>query len=358
MAKKFFPARLGRDDRLYFLENLALLIGAGLPVVSALQSMEAAIRSARRRRVIGVISEEISGGSTLAEAIAKVNLLPPALWSLLKIGELTGRLANTLQVIVESEEKERLFRSRIKSAMLYPAIVLSLTVVIGFGIAWFILPRLAEVFASLQVELPTVTRWLIEVGEFLGRYGAVVLPGVAALLLLTAYLVFIFPATKFIGQALLLSFPGVKKLMQEAEVARSGFMLGTLLTAGLPILQALNVLADASSLHRYQRLYRHLHASVEAGNSLAQSFAAWRRVDRLIDVPVQQMIVAGEQSGKLAETLLKISRLFEQKAEATTKNLAILAEPVLLIIVWLGVAAVALAVILPIYNLIGGLRTS
>ena len=135
-------------------------------------------------------------------------------------------------------------------------------------------------------------------------------------------------------------------------------LLGTLLEAGLPITQALDSLAQATEIAQYKKLYLHLRGAVADGNSFQKSFMLFKNINRLIPAPMQQLIVAGEQSGGLPTTLLKIGQLFEAKADLTTKNLTVILEPILLLIVWLGVVAVALAVILPIYSLIGNFKTN
>ena len=241
---------------------------------------------------------------------------------------------------------------------MYPVFVLSLTVIIGVGIAWFILPKLATVFAQLKIKLPLITEILINMGTFLGEYGSYVVPAGILVMAVLFFLIFTFSKTKFIGQFILFSSPGIKDLIKEVEVARFGYLLGTLLEAGLPITQALDSLAGATEISPYRKLYLHLRDSVGDGNSIQKSFLAFKHINRLIPAPIQQLVVAGEQSGTLSVSLLKIGQIYETKSDTTTKNLTVILEPILLVIVWLGVVAVALAVILPIYNLIGGFNAS
>ena len=171
------------------------------------------------------------------------------------------------------------------------------------------------------------------------------------------YFVFLFPKTKFIGQAFLFIIPGVSDLLREVELARLGYVLGTLLQSGLPIVDALDSLRDSTAILRYEKFYRHLFINVEEGNSFQKSFGSYKGINGLIPPPLQQMIFSGEQSGKLAETLLVIGKTFEDKTETTSKDLTVVLEPIMLVIVWVAVMGVALAVILPIYTLIGSLHS-
>jgi type II secretory pathway component PulF len=143
--------------------------------------------------------------------------------------------------------------------------------------------------------------------------------------------------------------------VQEIEISRLGYMLGTLLQAGLPIVEAFESVAQSAGFHRYQRFYLDAAKAVNDGQSLRVFFSEYKHIQYLFPATIRQLVVAGEQSGTLPKTLLDLGMMFEVKIENTTKNLAVILEPVLLVIVWLGVVAVALAVVLPVYSLIGGI---
>lgn len=341
-------------ERDYFIENLALLLTAGMDILTALTSLKEEMRTPKMKKIIDFLIQEIDAGTSLGNALMKTKLLPLKVVSLIKVGEETGRLAENLKVVVAQQQKERVFKSQVRSAMMYPILILSLMLLIGTGIAWFILPKLATVFTNLDLELPFITRVLIGAGTFLGNYGAIVLPLALIILIVIIYLLFFSARTRFIGQGLLFALPIIRKLIQEIELARLGFILGTLLESGLPVVDALASLQQTTSFRSYQRLYTHLQHNIEEGNSFQKSFSAYPRANRLIPRSIQHMIVAGEQSGHLSEILLKIGDTFDKKTEISTKNLTVILEPLMLLIVWLGVVGVALAVILPIYSLIGG----
>ncbi len=342
-------------ERDYFAENLAMLVSSGMDVLGAVSALRAGARSGRFKRQLGHVADDIYEGHSLSSALQKKNMASAHTISLLRIGERSGRLAENLAVVAVQAEKDRQFRSKLRSAMMYPTFVLSLTVIVGVGIAWFILPRLSSVFASLDVKLPVITQWLIGAGGFLNSYGAVAIPILALAAVVFFYFIFRFQKTKFIGQTLLFNVPGIKRMLQEIEVARAGYLLGSLLEAGLPIVEAVRALAEASAFSMYRRLYMDLAERIDEGNSFTRSLTEMRDA-RLFPLQVQQMIAAGERSGRLSDALQKIGVQYEARSDTTTKNLAVILEPILLIIVWVGVMFVALAVILPIYSLIGGIR--
>lgn len=141
--------------------------------------------------------------------------------------------------------------------------------------------------------------------------------------------------------------------MKEIELARMGYVFGILLSAGLTVTESLDSLKETAGFYAYEDFFAFLKKSVEEGNSFKKSFQNYRGKKNLLPAPVQQMIVAAEQSGNLPETLVKIGEIYEEKTDVAAKNLAAIIEPVFLIIVWFGVLLIAMGVVLPIYNLVG-----
>jgi len=354
----FFSSLAIGDEKDFFIENLSVLLASGMPIVVSLQSMKEEVKSGILKKIINNLVEEITAGSTLWRSLEKTGLFQKHFISLIRIGEQSGRLSENLKIVAKSQLKEKLFRSKIKSAMAYPVFVFFLILFVGAGVVWFILPKLTSVFSQLDVNLPKITQLLISFGEFLKVSGSVVVPSFLVGLLLLFYFIFFFPITKFIGQAIIFGLPITRGIIQQTELSRSGYILGSLLDAGMPIVEALEALATSSSFSAYKKFYIAISQSVSQGNSFQKSFQSYRKSSKLMPRTIQQMIVISEQSGSLPETLIKIGEMYEEKADLSAKNLATIIEPVFLIIVWFGVLFIALAVILPIYGLIGGLNNS
>lgn len=336
-----------------FIEDLLMLISAGMGIITALDVMKVEMRSKRMKKIVENMQEDIGEGLCFWRVLDKTGLFSQRTVGLLKIGEESGRLLENLKVVVLQKRKERVFYLRMRSAMMYPVFVLVLTMIVGIGVAWFILPRLAIVFAGMQVELPMISKVVIAFGGFLGMYGPIFVSSFLLMVVLVVYFFFFSPRTKFIGQVIVFSVPGVRKLLREVELARFGYILGTLLDAGLPLLDVVDSLEQSTSLYAYKRLYGKLKGYLEEGNSFQKSFSLLSNTEKFIPFSIQQLIITGEKSGNLSNTLVKIGESYDEKIEVTTKNLTVILEPLLLIIVWLGVISVALAVILPIYSLIG-----
>lgn len=351
-ARKF---HVRGKDREYFTSNLALLLNADVAVGEAFQSLQETSHSKPLNGALEQMKSDIAEGTPLWKALDRSGIVTSQTLALVRMGEQSGNLVENLDVAAKQEEKQRIFRSKVRSALLYPGFVLGITGIVGIGVAWFLLPRLAETFAHLDVELPLISKILINFGVFLSENGLWAVPAGLSGVLLLGYIIFAAPKTKGIGQWLLFKMPGVSRLLYEVEIARFGYLLGTLLKAGLSVTQALRLLQASTTANRYKKFYNYLTESFENGYSFKASLPKYKRARKLLPPAVQQMLIAGERSGALPETLLNMGKIYEEKADRSTANLEVILEPILLVIVWMGVLGVAVAVILPIYSLVGGL---
>lgn len=343
-------------DREYFSENLALLLKSAVPVGQALHSLQDSSSSKSLKKTLAAMEADIESGMSLADALERSGLVSTQTLALVRLGENSGHLVENLQLAAQQEEKRHVFASKVRSALIYPSFVLSLTVLVALGVAWFLLPRLAQTFSQMNVKLPFISKVLIGMGTFLKEHGIVAVPIGFLVFGIVIYILFANPPTKHIGKRLLFALPGIGRLMREVEIAQFGYLLGTLLNAGLPVTEAVRLLAGASTSPQHQAFYNYLAQSLDDGFSFKDSLNKYKNSGKLIPKPVQQMVIAGERSGSLPEVLLTIGRTYEQKADTTTANLEAIIEPILLVIVWLGVMIVAVAVVIPIYSLVGGLN--
>lgn len=346
------------SDQQYFFENLYMLLGAGIDVGTALSTLERAVKTQAMKATIRAVLADIDAGESLSKAFGRQNLLPESMISLVRIGEKSGRLSENLRVIVNQMDKDRELRGKLVSATLYPAFVMGLTILVGLSIAWFLLPNLATVFGQLNIELPLITQILVGFGAFLATWGIVVIPlTIIGLITLVIMLVFYDPVRQA-GLTMLFSVPGFHELMADVEMARFGYILGSLLSVGIPFTDSLDQLVITTTFGNYRRFYAHVRDRVVEGKPFGKSIAGYSRSEDYIPAPIQQLIMSAEESGQLAPTLIHIGEISEAKTESSTKNITTLLEPVLLVIVWLGVLWVAVAVILPLYSLIGGINNA
>jgi len=339
------------DERDYFIENLSLLISSGMGILTALSAVKNGVKSRRMKKITITIEAMVEAGMPLWKAFEKTKFLSDRVISLVRSGEEAGRLPEHLNLVTIQQHKEKIFESRLKSALLYPGIVLFLAIIVGIGSAWAILPSLVTMFNQVNGALPLTTKILIWLGVFLKSYGIFVVPGVVLVLGILIYLFYFNKKTKFIGDYTLFTIPGIKKLVQGIELARFGYIYGALLQAGFQVGDALTSIKEGTTYRSYSRFYEYLKINIERGESFSSSFAKYKNTDDYIPIPIQQLIIAAEKSGKLPETLIKIGIIFEEKTEAMSQDLATVLEPIILVIVGLIVAFVVMGIIGPIYGL-------
>ena len=209
------------DEKDYFIENLSLLISSGMGISNALSAVSLSIKSKSMRKIAEAVEEMVNDGIPLWRAFEKTNFLSERVISLIRSGEEAGKLPEHLNLVTIQQHKEKVFSSRLKSALMYPGIVLILAFMVALFSAWIVLPKLITIFETSSGTLPISTRILIDIGIFLSKYGFVAVPSIIVLVISVVYFVFFYKKTKFIGDAILFSIPGIKDLLQGIELARA-----------------------------------------------------------------------------------------------------------------------------------------
>ncbi len=351
----FSKVGIGKEQE-FFLENLSMIFATGVDIIASLDAIKEGLRTPQMIRLVEDVQMLIQDGVPIWQAFEMTNLLSASEISLIRIGEETGKLTENLKVVVRQQEKNRNFRGKLRSAMMYPLLILGVTLFLGIGISWFLLPRLSNVFTSVGEDLPITTEVLMAFGEFLQANGYYVIPLFLLFLGILLYFLFAHSKTKFIGQWILFHTPVISTLVQQVEVSRFGYILGNLLDSGIPVVNALESLRDSASYRVYKNFYNELAHGVEEGKSFYEVFKEYKGSKKLIPFHIQHMVSSAEKSGQLRPVLVKIAEVYEEKVELTTKNLTVLLEPIMLFIVWGGVVVLALAVVTPIYTLLGGIN--
>ena len=340
-----------------FIENLTLLLEAGTGVKEALSTLGKDLRGRRLKEAVEKLEEYVSQGRPLWEGIEQTKMFPTYSVSLIRLGEESGQLPENLRIVSQQQRKQRNFRSKIQAAMIYPVFILGITLIIVGGVSWFILPQLSNAFAGLGADLPMMTQWVIALGDFLGSHGWWFVPAFLIIASVLLALIFIISPTKVIGQWIMMHTPLFRSLIRMVEVARMGYLWSTLMNAGISSVEALRSLEKATSYRMYQRFYRHLADRLDQGDPIQRVFTNYARTGFLIPYTVQGLISGGERSGRLPETLENIHQAYEEKVEIMSKNLSVILEPILLIVVWVIVVFLAAAIILPIYDMVGDVQT-
>ncbi len=341
----------------YFFESMATMLASGIDIRTILKELESESKSKYLKKLIGRMKNEVENGTPIWKVIERNELVPEHYLSLIRIGEQSGNLPKNLESVVAQIERDRDFQNKLKSASLYPSIVGVLLVIVAFILMTFVLPRITSVYDSLNIELPTITVVMIAVGEFMEKNIAIVLPAFVILMLIVMYLLFLNKAFKrFLNQVMFL-IPGIGRMQQEIELSRLGYLLSSLLNSGIPLNKALILMQKATSLNAYAKLYDYIGYYIDKGYNLEMILSSYKGIGRVLPVFPRQLMINGEKSRKLADNLLKIGDLYQKKNDLTVKDLGTVFEPILLIIVWIGVAFFAVGVIMPIYSILGNISS-
>lgn len=351
-----FTAALGYigmgKERLRFIENMATMLNAGLPLIDSLKTMQLETRTKGMKKLMQRILDSVENGNALWRAMDEQSFFSLHAIALVRIGEEAGNLSENMVYLAEQEEKDHALKSKVKMAMIYPSIVLTLMFIIVMGLGLFVLPNLIGVLFSLNVKLPLVTRLVILFTQLISQYSAIVVPGSLAGGILLVILGKFTPL-RSVFQWIMFRIPGIGRLAREATIARYGVILGGLLRAGVPVIEAMQSLVEVTPIVSYRRLYQKMLDHVAIGDSFSKSFAAIKGSQKLLPASVQQLIITGEKSGALADIMLKIADIYDKKASETAQKLPVILEPILLLFIGGLVGTIAFAIIVPIYSIVG-----
>lgn len=341
-------------EKLLFTRELSVLLKSGVALGEALESLESKSRSGNLQRVISTLLSDVENGQLLSHAMARFpKIFDPLYLNMVKIGEASGTLKENLAFLSGQLDSSYQLRKKIQGILLYPAIVLSMALLLGAAISIFILPRLLKLFESFDVALPLSTRILLSFSSLMERHGVLIF-SIIFLCCILWRLFIALPIIKPYWHRFLLSLPVFGEFFQNIAVAHFCRDMGTMLQSGLPILEALTVEETVMEDRAIARLVGGLAVAVSEGRTLADELS--RKQYMLIPPLAIKMIAAGEKTGQLGETLLYLETFFEAEVDRKIKNMTVLFEPLLLIVIGIIVAFLALAILTPIYSLTGSIR--
>lgn len=344
-----FLNHVSNKDRVLFARQFAVMMRAGLPIMSALKAISDQTANPVLKKTIGDLTHDIEGGTSLSEAFGRYpHAFPPIFVSVARVGEKSGKLEDVLDRLATQLEKDQELLGKIRGAMIYPVFILTALVSVMALIMIYIVPQLKGLFDDAALELPLITRAVLALSDFMSKYFiyiALVLGGIVAGI---RYLIRQYPSLQRAAEETRLHLPIFGKLYRQMIMARLTHTLGTLLGSGLPMIEALNTTANVLNSPIFSAGLQEATQSVKAGETLSQSLLKDKRFPTMIG----NMVAIGEKSGKIDETLETVAGFFDQEVEGLTRNLSSLLEPLLMMLMGLGVGLVVASVIVPIYNLV------
>lgn len=338
---------ISKKDLVIFSRQLAVMISATVPIIQALRGITKQTTNQALSRNVEQIADDVDGGMKLSDAMAKHSIFDTFFVSMIAAGESSGRLDEVLNYLADEVEKSYDLSAKIKGAMIYPIFIISGLLLVGIAAMIFIIPNLTEMLQASGAVLPLPTRVLIFISDSLRKY---------YILIILFVIVFVFGLIYFVKKTefgnktfnlIKIKFPVFGKLFRNIYLVRFSSTLSSLITAGVPLTEALRITGNVVGNYNYKKVINEAVKKVEDGYSIAYVFSE----SNLFPPMLSQMLKVGEKTGRLNVVLDKLSGFYAREVSNMVGNLTALIEPLIMVIIGLGVGGMVAAIIMPMYNM-------
>lgn len=336
-------------DKLFFTRNLSVMISSGLTVARAVSNLSVQTKNKRFQKVLETIYKDIQSGTTFSATLAKFPAIFNDLFvNMVRVGEIGGTLDQSLQIITSQMEKDHELQSKVRGAMIYPAVIVLAMVGVGIVMLTYILPQILGVFADMEVDLPATTKFVIKLSDAFRQHG--ILIGVVFAILAMGIKPFL--NTQLGKQALSfvnIKTPMLKDIVMKVNVARFARIYSSLLRSGVSVVDSLTIVGNTLSNTYFKEAVFAASDQIQKGVALSTVIAQYPKVFPII---VSQMINVGEETGKTEDMMSKLAEFYEEEVNQITKNLSSIIEPVLMILIGGAVGFFAVAMLTPMYSVL------
>lgn len=336
-------------DKMFFTKNLQVMVASGVPLPQGLKTLSVASKNQKFGKVLLEIKNEIIKGESFSKALFKYPKFFSELFAnMVKVGEEAGTLDKVLGILAKQMEKDHNLRSKIKGALIYPSVIIIAMLGVGILMLATVVPKLADTFDELNIELPTTTKFIIFIGTFLAEKWYIVI-------LIFAVLVFLGMTvlkTKKGGIMLsrvLLKLPIIAPLVKKTNCAYTARTLSSLIASGVPLVRNLDITSGAVTNFYYKKALKEMADKVRKGEKLSSAMSEY---ENLYPVIIIQMLKVGEETGETSSVLEKIADFFEQEVTDSARNLSAVIEPVLMLIIGAAVGFFAISMVQPMYSML------
>jgi len=343
-----FFERISKKDVVVFSRQLAIMFKSKIPLVETLRILASQQKKAGFREKIMRLAEEVEGGSSFSKALSQYpDIFSSFYIAMIRAGEASGKLSGALEYLAEHLEREYHLTSRVKGAMVYPALIFLFVIVVLLLMIFFVFPRFVKVLEETGQELPTTTLMIISLTNFLTQWGFVLLGVLIVAIILTLK----YRQTeegKRVFDKLLLKIPVLNNLLKMLYLARFAENLSTLITGGLPIAQALEITGHIIGNEAYKDVISEAKEGVKRGEPISSRL---RLFPELFPPLFHQMTMVGERTGTLDKTLLEVVDFYREETNRAIESLLSLLEPLLIMALGVIVGGLMISVLMPLYKL-------
>ena len=346
-VSRLVSPKVATDDLLLFFRQLSTLLKSGVPILRALRGLQESATGRRFGQVLSDLQQQLEGGRDLSTSMQRdANIFSPYMVSMVRVGEVTGRLPDVLQGLFLQMSFERESRDQAKAALRYPIFVVFTAIAALAAVNVFVIPAFAKVYKGLHAELPLYTTILIAISDFTVHYSMVLFGLLAAIVLAISYAVHT-ERGREIRDRLVLLLPVFGPLLRKAALARFAKSFGLAVNAGVPVVDALQVAVETADNVVLSKRIRTMRSAAERGESLVRA----ARATGVFTPTILQMIAVGEETGALGDMMNEVADFYQRDVEYAMRGLAAQIEPILILLLGAMVLVIALGVFLPMWNL-------
>ncbi len=336
-------------EKLFFTRNLSVMISSGLTIARALSNLSVQTKNKHFQEVLENIYKDVQKGTVFSDSLAKYPAIFGDLFvNMVRVGEIGGTLDESLDIITIQMEKEHELKSKIRGAMIYPAVIIFAMAIVGVIMLTYILPQILGVFGDMEVELPATTQFVIKISDALQNHYiliAIAIIGSGALFKIMSST----DVGKKMGSFILLKTPILKNIVIKVNCARFARIYGSLLHSGVSVVDSLEIVGNTLTNTYFKSAIMEGRSKIQRGIDLSSVIAEYPDIFPVI---VAQMIKVGEETGKTEDMMVKLAEFYEEEVNQITKNLSSIIEPVLMLIIGGAVGFFAVAMLTPMYSVL------
>ncbi len=352
---KFFDrfSNVPLKEKMVFARNLSVMISSGLTVSRAVGNLAMQVEHKGFKKILNDIFEEIQSGKTLSEGFAKYpGVFGDLFINMVKVGEVAGNLDEVLKIVSVQIEKEHDLKGKVKGAMIYPAVILSVMIIIGILMLTYVLPQMMGVFKGMNAKLPPMTQFLVDLSDAMKNNGIVVAIGFISLISFLNYFLHQKAGKKALGY-FTVHVPIFSPIVKQVNCARFARIYSSLLKSGVNSVEALGIISNTLSNYYYKEALLKGVEDIQKGVPLSTILS--NRPD-VFPILVSQIVQVGEETGKTETVLLQLAEYYEDEVDQVTKNMSSIIEPLLMVVIGGCVGFFAVAMLLPMYSLMDSIK--
>jgi len=345
--------KVSLKDKLIFTRNLGVMIASGLPISKAIYNLAQQAQNKNLINILNGIGEELQKGNALSDCLAKYpGVFDELFVNMVRVGESSGNLEEVLGILSLQLEKEHDLISKVKGAMMYPAVIIVAMIGVGILMMMYVIPQITGVFKDMNADLPAQTRFIIASSDFFQKNPMIIFGGIAILILMIKFLLGTSLGKKIIGFAAI-NLPFIKNIVIKVNCARFSRIYSSLIRSGVSIVETLKILSRTLTNHYYKVALEKAVEEIQKGVPLSKIIYDEKKIFPIL---VPQMIEVGESTGKTETVLQKLAEFYEEEVNQLTKNLSSIIEPLIMIVIGSAVGFFAVSILQPMYSVMQNIK--